>query len=69
MSEQILCDSIENITENHDHLSIFFLWVYPNSRKMSKKYKINLLIRKQHLFVFVLTNYYNKIMVNVTNVI
>lgn len=68
MSEQILCDSIENITENHDIYQSFSMGL-SNSRKNVKKYKINLLIRKQHLFVFVLTNYYNKIMVNVTNVI
>lgn len=68
MSEQILCDSIENITENHDIYRPFSMGL-SNSRKNVKKYKINLLIRKQHLFVFVLTNYYNKIMVNVTNVI
>lgn len=68
MSEQILCDSIENITENHDIYRYFSMGL-SNSRKNVKKYKINLLIRKQHLFVFVLTNYYNKIMVNVTNVI
>ena len=68
MSEQILCDSIENITENHDIYRSVSMGL-SNSRKNVKKYKINLLIRKQHLFVFVLTNYYNKIMVNVTNVI
>lgn len=68
MSEQILCDSIENITGNHDIYRSFSMGL-SNSRKNVKKYKINLLIRKQHLFVFVLTNYYNKIMVNVTNVI
>lgn len=68
MSEQILCDSIENITENNDIYRSFSMGL-SNSRKNVKKYKINLLIRKQHLFVFVLTNYYNKIMVNVTNVI
>ena len=68
MSEQILCDSIENITKNHDIYRSFSMGL-SNSRKNVKKYKINLLIRKQHLFVFVLTNYYNKIMVNVTNVI
>lgn len=68
MSEQILCDFIENITENHDIYRSFSMGL-SNSRKNVKKYKINLLIRKQHLFVFVLTNYYNKIMVNVTNVI
>lgn len=68
MSEQILCYSIENITENHDIYRSFSMGL-SNSRKNVKKYKINLLIRKQHLFVFVLTNYYNKIMVNVTNVI
>ena len=68
MSEQILCDSIENITENH-YIYRSFSMGLSNSRKNVKKYKINLLIRKQHLFVFVLTNYYNKIMVNVTNVI
>ena len=68
MSEQILCASIENITENHDIYRSFSMGL-SNSRKNVKKYKINLLIRKQHLFVFVLTNYYNKVMVNVTNVI
>ena len=68
MSEQILCDSIENIPENPDIYRSFSMGL-SNSRKNVKKYKINLLIRKQHLFVFVLTNYYNKIMVNVTNVI
>ena len=68
MSEQILCDSIENIKENHFIYRSFSIGL-SNSRKNVKKYKINLLIRKQHLFVFVLTNYYNKIMVNVTNVI
>lgn len=68
MSEQILCDFIENITENHDIYRSFSMSL-PNSKKNVKKYKINLLIKKQHLFVFVLTNYYNKIMVNVTNVI
>lgn len=68
MSEQISCDSIESITENHDIYRSFSMGL-SNSRKNVKKYKINLLIRKQHLFVFVLTNYYNKIMVNVTNVI
>lgn len=40
-----------------------------NSRKNDKKHKKNLLIEKQHLFVFILTSYYNKIMVNVTNAI
>lgn len=68
MSEQILCDSIENITENHDIYRSFSIGL-PNSRKNVKKYKKNLWIRKQHLFVFILTNHYNKIMVNVTNVI
>ena len=68
MSEQILCDSIENITKNNDIRRSFSIGL-SNSRKNVKKYKINLLIRKQHLFVFVLTNYYNKVMVNVTNVI
>lgn len=45
MSEQILCDFIENITENHDIYRSFSIGL-PNSRKNVKKYKINLLIRK-----------------------